>query len=445
MERPFDLAIIGAGPAGLFAGYQLARSSPSLRLAILVDAGRSTNAFWRNKTKHRNPVGVEGLGGSGLFSDKLYFDAAGGWLESREKEYSKIIMAYAAEIFERYVGVSERGAVTPRSNMPQLVGLLYKPHPMIVPITATNYVRFVRGLVEKLEGFGVKFVYDASVEDVAKLTSSFKIVLSKRGITSARNVLFASGRSSAAWFEGIASRLQLKLRKGRPYFGIRLETRAEWIEGLRRYGDDPKLERPSNVPTSYTKTHCVCFNGHVISCKCDDMILVDGTKLAPPSENTSMNILTRIPRTLSSQRCKEIIRNMLRVGGGRPLVQRMEDFRVGSPTLSGALKKNAVQRTLKNSTPGDMTNLLPLQMQKNLVDFLDTMRTSYPKLAHSDNLIYGPVFEWFQPKVWIGPSGQTSIPGLFVTGDIAGVSQGVVPAATHGLQMGTKLADLLRS
>src|SRR3989441_2174390 len=204
MEKPFDLAIIGAGPAGLFSGYQLARLSPSLSLAILVNTRRPTNAFWHNKTNHRNPVGVEGLGGSGLFSDKLYFDAAGGWLESREKEYSQIIMAYAAEIFERYVGVSERGAIAPKSSMPQLAGLLYKPHPMLVPITATNYVRFVRSLVQKLETFGVKFIFDASVENVTKSPSSFNIGLSSKEAIHARNVLFASGRSSAAWFERIA-------------------------------------------------------------------------------------------------------------------------------------------------------------------------------------------------------------------------------------------------
>ena len=443
MAKPFDLAIIGAGPAGLFAGYQLARLSPSLSLAILVNTHRPTDAFWQNKTNHRNPVGVEGLGGSGLFSDKLYFDAAGGWLESREKEYSQIIMAYSAEIFERYVGVSERGAVGPKSNVPGLAGFRIKPHPMLVPITAVNYVRFVKSLVQKLEGFGVKFIYDASVENVAKLSSSFRLILGTKRVVPARNVLFASGRSSVGWFERIASRFQLKLRKGRPYFGIRLETKAEWIRNFRKYGDDPKLERLSNVPTSYTKTHCVCFNGNVISCECGEMVLVDGTKFATPSENTSLNILTRIPRTLSSHRCKEIIGNILRVGGGKPLVQRMEDFKIGSPTDSSALKQNKVKRTLNESTPGEITHLLPLQMQKNLVDFLDTMRISYPKLAHPDNLIYAPVFEWFQPRVSIGPSGQTSIPGLFVVGDIAGVSQGVVPAATHGLQMGTKLAELL--
>ena len=442
MKKPLDLAIVGAGPAGLFAGYQLARSSRSLKLAFLVNTPKPTDVFWRNKSKHHNPVGVEGLGGSGLFSDKLYFDAAGEWLELRDQEYSQIIMAYAAEIFERYVGVSERGAVAPKS-MPQPPGLLYKPHPMLVPITASNYLRFVRSLVEKLDGFGVKFIYDASVQDVKKLSSSFKLVLNRKRMVSARNVLFASGRSSAAWFERIGSRLRLKLRKGRPYFGIRLETRADWIRSLREYGNDPKFELPSNVSTSYTKTHCVCFNGHVLSCKCGEMILVDGTKLSTPSENTSLNILTRIPRTLSSNRCKEIISHILQEGGGRPLVQRMEDFRIGSPTFGRALKTNKVKRTLKESSPGEITHLLPPQMQDNLVDFLDTMRISYPKLAHPDNLIYAPVFEWFQPRVWIGPSGQTSIPGVFVAGDIAGVSQGVVPAATHGLQIGSKLANLL--
>ncbi len=443
MVKPLDLAIIGAGPAGLFATYQLARLSSSLRIAILVNSGWPTTKFWQNKIRHSNPVSVDGIGGSALFSDKLYFDPAGGWLETRQKEYSRVFMAYVAEIFERYVGLSERSAVSLRSDLPQLAGLQYKPYKTLVPITAPDHVRFLRGLLQKLESHGIKLIYNASVDNVSKTGSFFTLVLATKRTISAKNILFATGRSSATWFEKIASRFGLKMRKGQPYLGVRLETRAEWIRNLYQYGGDPKFERPSRIPSSYTKTHCVCFDGHVISCECGEMVLIDGTKSSIASKNTSMNVLTRIPRTLSSERCNQIVRKILELGRGKPLVQRMQDFKLGRPTSRNALKLNKVRPTLTESTPGEITHLFPNQVQNNLVDFLDVMSLNYPKLADRDNLVYAPVFEWFPPRVWIDPSGRTSVPGLFVTGDIAGVTQGVVPAATHGLRIGMKIAELL--
>jgi len=441
--KPLDLAIIGAGPAGLFAAYQLARLSSSLRIAILVNSGPPTAQFWQHKIRHTNPVSVDGIGGSAPFSDKLYFDAAGGWLETKQKEYSRVFMAYVAEIFERYAGLSERSAVSLRSDLPQLAGLKYKPYKTLVSVSASDHIRFLSGLLQKLESYGVQFIYNASVENVSKKDSSFTLDLGTKRTIPTKNILFASGRSSATWFQGVASRFGLKMRKSQPYLGIRLETRAAWIPELQRYGGDPKFERPSNIRSSYTKTHCVCFDGHVISCECGEMILIDGTRFAEPSRNTSMNVLTRIPRTLSSERCNQIVRKILKLGKGKPLVQRIQDFKLGRPTSSNALTSNKVRPTLTESTPGEITDLFPLQVQKNLVDFLDVMSIHYPKLANPDNLVYAPVFEWFPPRVWLDSSGRTSHPGLFVTGDIAGVTQGVVPAATHGLRIGMKLAELL--
>src|SRR2546426_6164898 len=191
--KPLDLAIIGAGPAGLFAAYQLARLSSSLRIAILVNSGHPTTKFWQNKIRDTNPVSTDGIGGSALFSDKLYFDVAGGWLETRQKEYSRVFMAYVAEIFERYVGLAERSAVSLRSDLFQLAGLQYKPYKTLVPITASDHVRFLRALLKKLENHGIQLIYNASVENVSKTDSSFTLGLATKRTIPTRNILFATG------------------------------------------------------------------------------------------------------------------------------------------------------------------------------------------------------------------------------------------------------------
>src|SRR5712692_4092457 len=107
-----DLTIIGAGPAGLFAAYQLSRLSPKTKILLLsktlTTSRSSPYAILRRSQK--SPVKVDGLGGSGIFADKLYFEQAGGWLEYRSSEYAQALIAYVAEIFERFGGLSERRA-----------------------------------------------------------------------------------------------------------------------------------------------------------------------------------------------------------------------------------------------------------------------------------------------------------------------------------------------
>jgi uncharacterized FAD-dependent dehydrogenase len=173
------------------------------------------------------------------------------------------------------------------------------------------------------------------------------------------------------------------------------------------------------------------------------LVLIDGVARENVSRNTSFNVLTRIPRTLSSERCNSIVRRILEEGKGKPLIQLMGDFRRGTPTSQKKLASNQVQGTLTEATPGEITHLLPSQVQTNIVDFLDLMNASHPAITDPSNLVYSPVFEWFPPRVWIKPSGETSVPGIYVAGDIAGVSQGVIPAAAHGLWTGMRLADLL--
>lgn len=64
----YDIIIVGGGPAGLFACYELIKSESKLKIA-LIDMGKTLNK--------RIPTEVmSGIGGAGTFSDgKLHFTA----------------------------------------------------------------------------------------------------------------------------------------------------------------------------------------------------------------------------------------------------------------------------------------------------------------------------------------------------------------------------------
>ncbi|MCD7736898.1 MAG: NAD(P)-binding protein, partial [Lachnospiraceae bacterium] len=79
MEYHYDVVIIGAGPGGIFAAYELANRRPDLRVAVF-EAGHSLE-------KRKCPIDGEkikscvkcktcsimsGFGGAGAFSDGKY-------------------------------------------------------------------------------------------------------------------------------------------------------------------------------------------------------------------------------------------------------------------------------------------------------------------------------------------------------------------------------------
>lgn len=78
--KQYDVVIVGAGPAGLFAAYELIENNKNLKI-LLLDKGRlaSNRACPMNKNKincvNCNPCQIlSGFGGAGTFSDgKLNF------------------------------------------------------------------------------------------------------------------------------------------------------------------------------------------------------------------------------------------------------------------------------------------------------------------------------------------------------------------------------------
>ena len=66
MEKKYDVAIVGAGPAGLFAAFKLIEKKPDIKIALIEKGKRVTE-------RQRNEV-MNGVGGAGTFSDgKVHF------------------------------------------------------------------------------------------------------------------------------------------------------------------------------------------------------------------------------------------------------------------------------------------------------------------------------------------------------------------------------------
>ena len=110
----YDVVIIGAGPGGIFAAYELVQRKPDLKIAVF-EAGHSLEKRHCpiDGKKIKTCIGckscsiMSGFGGAGAFSDGKYNitnDFGGTFFEYIGKKQALELMHYVDEIHMRYGG-----------------------------------------------------------------------------------------------------------------------------------------------------------------------------------------------------------------------------------------------------------------------------------------------------------------------------------------------------
>lgn len=439
-----QVTIVGGGPAGLFAAYELSRFARNIKVTV-IDAGPDLKGRKKSlpNSSLRCPTPSEGYGGAGVFSDKLYFDAAGGWLEEVGPELEpQVYTSLVSEVYEKFVGPIRWQAGGGR-RIDLGTEVQFKPYPNLVPATLDDYLTLIKRVIASIEKAGVSVLFSRKASRITRLSgpaASFRVELEGDNPIDSDAVLVATGRGSSTWFQRQADELGVELTTSPTVLGIRVETLTNRVQPLSDLAMDPKLKSKDGT----TKIHCYCKGGTVISVKSDGMILVDGTQMESSSKNTSFNVLTRLDGVgKTADEGRAIVTEIIRQGKGVPVVQRMDDFMKGIPSTRRSIGRGSVVPTLPKARPGDLTEALPGEVTERLFSLVDVLSGIAPKLREGDNLVYGPVFEWFHPKVKMNGSWETSVEGLFVAGDAAGHSQGVVMACASGIRIAFRIKDFL--
>jgi uncharacterized protein len=84
-------------------------------------------------------------------------------------------------------------------------------------------------------------------------------------------------------------------------------------------------------------------------------------------------------------------------------------------------------------TPGDISFAYPGRIVRNLQESLELLARVIPGVAHPSTVIYVPEIKFYDVRYPTSLDLETGVPGLFVAGDGAGKSRGIVGAAVNGL------------
>lgn len=457
----YDIAIIGAGPAGVFAAYELISSRPELKI-VICESGRDISSricpIAAGKTEscvNCNPCNImRGFGGAGAFSDgKFNFTTQfGGWLNDYidDDEVMKLIY-YVDEINMKH-GAPDKVFSTKGSKLRQKA-LEYDLHLLEASVRhlgTENNLSVLRRIYSFLKD-KVEFRF---LTPVASINSDGKgdnqLVLENGEVISAGYMIAAPGRAGAEWFTNECRRLNLRLLNNQVDVGVRVEVPDEVLNHITDEVYEAKLHYRTKRYGDLVRTFCMNPHGHVVMENTDGVITANGHSYSDPklqSRNTNFALLVSNrftePFNEPHQYGKRIasFSNML---GGGILLQRYGDLVKGRRTDADRLSKSFTKPTLQ-ATPGDLSLVLPKRHLDNIVEMIQVLNNIAPGMTNDDTLLYGVEVKFYSSRLVLSSELETELTNVFAIGDGAGVTRGLSQASASGVYVARRIISRLNN
>lgn len=448
----FDVAIIGAGPAGLFSAYELVENNKNLKI-LLLDKGLLAHhrvcPMNKNHSECKNckPCAImSGFGGAGTFSDgKLNFIPKLG--KSDLFKYMSESDAYkliddTEEIFNKFNMDSE---VYP-SNMDEAkkiqkeitklgdrLLLIKQKH-----LGSDHLPKYIKDITDYLINKGVDVKERIDVKDINTLDDgTYELVTDKEKYIS-KYVIAAPGRTGAKWVQEYADKNNILYNSKSIEIGVRVEVRKEILEELTNVIYDPTIFIRTKTYGDEIRTFCTNPGGYVTKENYNGYICVNGHSLKEQKSNNSnfafiskVNLTSPVTNTREYGESIAYIANVL--GDGKPIVQSLKDLRGHRRSTEVRLSKLYIERTLTDCTPGDLALILPQRILKNILEGLEELDKIIPGVNNDETLLYGPEIKFFSNEIETDNNFKLLDKNIYFIGDGAGKAGNIVTAAATGL------------
>jgi uncharacterized FAD-dependent dehydrogenase len=452
----YDTIIIGAGPAGVFAASELVARG---RKVFIADKGKLisdrkcpvVNGLVKSCVNCDSCAVVSGWGGAGSASDgKLTLTTGfGGNLEEYIGRTALLsLIEYVDDAFVRFGAdphCYEAKAETAHDTIRRGAQVGLRVLPARIRHIGTDASREVldnmyKDLVTKCDIQMESAVEEILIESGPSGESVVGVRLADGREVRSASVLVTPGREGAPWLEKIIGKLELPIASMPVDIGVRVEVPDSVCESLTREFYEVKCLY--NTPTFDDRCRTFCMNpsGYVVHefNQAHRLVTVNGHSLKnKKSDNTNFAIL--VTKNFTQPFSDPIgyathiakLANML--AGGSILVQRLADLRDGRRSTQSRIDRGMVEPTV-SAQPGDLSLVLPHRYVTDIVEFLDALNQIMPGVNHGDTLLYGVEIKLYSLRLELGKDlSVPSIKGLWMAGDGAGVSRGIIQAAASGV------------
>ena len=452
----FDIIIIGAGPGGIFASYELLQRKPELQIAIF-EAGHELSK--RNcpidGKKIKSCINckscsiMSGFGGAGAFSDGKYNitnDFGGTLYEYIGKKQALDLMHYVDTINLKYGGEGTKLYSTAGTRF-KTECIQHDLHLLDASVrhlgTDINYV-VLQNMYNYLKD-KVTFFFDTPVQSVTA-GEDYYDVLCESGSYRCGKCIISVGRSGSKWMETVCRKLAIPTKSNRVDIGVRVELPAAVFARLTDELYESKIVYRTEKYGDKVRTFCMNPKGAVVTENTNGIITVNGHSYEDPAlqtENTNFALL--VAKHFSepfkdSNGYGESIARLSNMLGGGVIVQRFGDLIRGRRSTPKRMEEAFITPTLQ-ATPGDLSLVLPKRILDGIIEMIYALDNVAPGTANDDTLLYGVEVKFYNMEVEVNEKLETRYPGLYIIGDGSGITHSLSHASASGVHVARMITE----
>ncbi len=458
----YDVIVVGAGPAGTAACYELTLKNPGLKV-LLIDKGHDIYSrhcpILDKRVKLCPTAGKDGpagcfpgcsitcgFGGAGAYSDGKFniTEEFGGWMtDYLDSNTVAELIDYVDQINIKHGATMEITDPTTlkvkeieRKGYAAGLKLL---RAKVRHLGTEQNLKIQKSIYEYLKPL-IDFRFRTHVQDVVvennKVTG---VILDKGEIINADYVLLAPGRDGSTWLEKVLRGKKLEMINNQVDIGVRVETNNVIMDEINENLYEGKFIFSTSVGTT-VRTFCSNPSGHVVIENQSGIMLVNGHAFKDPklgSKNTNFALLVshtfHEPFNQPNQYAHEIARLANKLTCGGVIVQKYGDILKGRRTTAKRLAEGFVKPTLVEAIPGDLGLVLPYNTMKSIIEMIEALDHVTPGIASEHTLLYGVEAKFYSARPVVKSSFETKINNLYVAGDGAGITRGLAQAGANGV------------
>ena len=263
------------------------------------------------------------------------------------------------------------------------------------------------------------------------------VLLQNGSRAEAQYVICGPGRVGAEWIKNEVERLGIPSVPSPVDIGVRVEAPASILLKLTDIAYEAKFIYYSKTFDDRVRTFCMNPYGEVVTETIDEIITVNGHSYAKrKTENTNFAIL--VSSTFTEPFRDPIgygkyIARLANLLGNGVIIQRLGDLLDGRRSTPDRINRCITQPTLTSATPGDLSFVLPYRHLKSIIEMLEALDRITPGIYSRHTLLYGVEVKFYTNRLKLSSSLETDIQNLFLIGDGAGITRGLMQASISGM------------